>query len=78
VLSLAEASAHPHNRARGTFVEVAGVVQPAPAPRFSESPGRIRWPPAPIVRDTRQALKNWDISDDVLDEILGVSAEEGR
>ncbi|HTD72812.1 MAG TPA: CaiB/BaiF CoA-transferase family protein [Steroidobacteraceae bacterium] len=78
VLSLEEASAHPHNRARGTFVEVAGVVQPAPAPRFSETPTRIQWPPAPIVRDTRQALKNWDISDDVLDEILGVRAEAGR
>lgn len=35
VLSLAEAPAHPHNRARGTFVEAGGVVQPAPAPRFS-------------------------------------------
>jgi alpha-methylacyl-CoA racemase len=35
VLGLAEAPAHPHNRARGTFVDVGGVVQPAPAPRFS-------------------------------------------
>jgi alpha-methylacyl-CoA racemase len=41
VLSLAEAPAHPHNRARGTFVERDGVVQPAPAPRFSRTPGRI-------------------------------------
>jgi alpha-methylacyl-CoA racemase len=35
VLSMAEAPAHPHNRARGTFIEVDGVTQPAPAPRFS-------------------------------------------
>ena len=35
VLSLAEAPDHPHNVSRGTFVDVAGVVQPAPAPRFS-------------------------------------------
>ena len=41
VLSLAEAPSHPHNRARGTFVERDGVVQPAPAPRFSRTPGRI-------------------------------------
>jgi alpha-methylacyl-CoA racemase len=34
VLSMAEAAAHPHNVARGTFVELDGVVQPAPAPRF--------------------------------------------
>jgi alpha-methylacyl-CoA racemase len=38
VLSLAEAPGHPHNIARGTFVEVDGVIQPAPAPRFSATP----------------------------------------
>ena len=37
VLSLAEAPAHPHNVSRGTFVEAGGVVQPAPAPRYSQS-----------------------------------------
>jgi alpha-methylacyl-CoA racemase len=35
VLSMAEAPSHPHNAARGTFIEVGGVVQPAPAPRYS-------------------------------------------
>ena len=38
VLSLKEAPRHPHNVARGTFVEEAGMVQPAPAPRFSATP----------------------------------------
>jgi alpha-methylacyl-CoA racemase len=38
VLSLAEAPRHPHNAARGTFVEVGGMVQPAPAPRFLGTP----------------------------------------
>ena len=38
VLTMAEAPAHPHNAARGTFVEVGGVLQPAPAPRFSATP----------------------------------------
>ena len=47
VLSLAEAPRHPHNVARGMFVEVDGVVQPAPAPRFSATP-------APGVRMTRR------------------------
>jgi alpha-methylacyl-CoA racemase len=41
VLSLAEAPAHPHNRARGTFMERDGVIQPAPAPRFSRTPGSV-------------------------------------
>ncbi|MDO7836444.1 CaiB/BaiF CoA-transferase family protein [Sphingobium sp. HBC34] len=38
VLSMSEAPAHPHNAERGTFVELEGVVQPAPAPRFSRTP----------------------------------------
>lgn len=42
VLTLAEAPAHPHLAARGAFVEVDGVVQPAPAPRFSRTPAAIR------------------------------------
>src|SRR3546814_1407103 len=43
VLSLAEAPLHPHLRARGTFIEVDGIVQPAPAPRFSRTkPDRPR------------------------------------
>ncbi|MCZ7600012.1 MAG: CoA transferase [Gammaproteobacteria bacterium] len=41
VLSLMEAPDHPHNRARGTFVEHDGVIQPAPAPRFTRTPGAI-------------------------------------
>lgn len=47
VLTLAEAPAHPHNAARGTFVEVDGKVQPAPAPRFSVTPA----PPVRMNRD---------------------------
>ncbi len=38
VLSLTEAPQHPHNLARGTFVEAGGIIQPAPAPRFSATP----------------------------------------
>ena len=45
VLSMAEAPEHAHNQERGTFTQVAGVVQPGPAPRFSRTPGAIRRPP---------------------------------
>jgi len=45
VLSPAEAAMHPHNVARGTFVESGGMVQPAPAPRFDRTPGAIARPP---------------------------------
>jgi len=41
VLALAEAQQHPHNKARGAFVDIGGVTQPAPVPRFSRTPGAI-------------------------------------
>jgi alpha-methylacyl-CoA racemase len=48
VLTLTEAPKHPHNVERATFVEHAGIVQPAPAPRFSRTPATLdRTPPAP-------------------------------
>jgi alpha-methylacyl-CoA racemase len=73
VLSLAEAPEHPHNRARGTFVDIAGVIQPAPAPRFSGTPSRIQWPPAALVRNTRKALKDWGVSEEALDGLFGAA-----
>jgi alpha-methylacyl-CoA racemase len=48
VLSMREAPQHPHNRARATFVESAGVMQPAPAPRFDRTPSELP-PTAPVV-----------------------------
>lgn len=62
VLSLAEAPEHPHNRARATFVEVDGVVQPAPAPRFSRTAPAIRRGPARRGEHTDEALADWGFS----------------
>ena len=64
VLDLDEAPAHPHNAARQTFVEVAGVTQPAPAPRFSATPGRIAGPPPAIGAHNKVALLDWGFSPD--------------
>jgi alpha-methylacyl-CoA racemase len=61
VLSISEAPQHPHNVARSTFVDVAGVVQPAPAPRFSRTPGAIARPPAQPGQHTDEALADWGI-----------------
>lgn len=61
VLSLAEAPQHPHNVARETFVEVEGVTQPAPAPRFSKTPGAIQRPPASPGAHNNEILKDWEI-----------------
>jgi alpha-methylacyl-CoA racemase len=69
VLGLAEAPDHPHNRFRGTFTEVAGVVQPAPAPRFSATPGAIRRPPPNPGQHADEALGDWGLS---ADEVAGL------
>lgn len=61
VLSAAEAPLHPHNLHRGTFTEVAGVVQPAPAPRFSRTPGSIRRPPPNPGQHGDEALGDWGL-----------------
>ena len=56
VLALEEAPAHPHNRARGAFVEVAGATQPTPAPRFSRTPPATPRPQAKVGADTEAVL----------------------
>ncbi|MGW4164439.1 CaiB/BaiF CoA transferase family protein [Streptomyces sp. NPDC004788] len=61
VLSLREAPAHPHLAARGTFVEYAGLVQPAPAPRFSATPGTVRTGPALPGADTDEVARDWAV-----------------
>jgi alpha-methylacyl-CoA racemase len=63
VLSPWEAHQHPHNQARATFVEVEGVVQPAPAPRFSRTPSSISRPPPFPGADTVSGLAEWGIDE---------------
>lgn len=74
VLTLAEAPAHPHNRARGTFVEVEGILQPAPAPRFSRTPGAIAGPPAAPGAHTDEALAAWGVSADEIAKLRSAGA----
>lgn len=63
VLSLSEAPQHPHNVARGTFTEVEGVTQPAPAPRFSRTPGEVRRPPPHPGQHTDEVLADWGLGE---------------
>ena len=62
VLSLTEAPHHPHNVARGAFVEVDGVVQPAPMPRFSRTPGAVQSGPVRAGAHNDSALAQWGLS----------------
>jgi alpha-methylacyl-CoA racemase len=60
VLSIEEAPRHPHHLARGTYVTVDGVTQPAPAPRFSRTRAALPTPPAePDARGVPAALAGW-------------------
>ncbi|MDQ3579083.1 MAG: CoA transferase [Actinomycetota bacterium] len=64
VLGLGEVDQHPHHQARQSFVEVAGVSQPAPAPRFSRTAGEVCLPPPLTGEHTDEILKDWGFSDE--------------
>ena len=64
VLSWSEAREHPHNAARRSFVRVAEVAQPAPAPRFSRTPGGVRSPPPERGERGAQALADWGFGEE--------------
>jgi alpha-methylacyl-CoA racemase len=66
VYGIDDAREHPHNVARGTFVEHEGIVQPAPAPRFSRTPSTLRRGPAIFGADTDAALADWGFAEDEL------------
>ena len=59
VLDFDEAPRHPHNRARGNFVTLDGITQPAPAPRFDRTPSAVHRPPPAPGADTDEALADW-------------------
>ncbi|MFD7699241.1 CaiB/BaiF CoA transferase family protein [Streptomyces caelestis] len=61
VLSLREAAGHPHLTGRGTYTEAYGVTQPAPAPRFSDTPGTLRLPPAVPGAHTSDVARDWGV-----------------
>jgi alpha-methylacyl-CoA racemase len=70
VLSFEEAPLHPHNQARGSFIELEGVTQPGPAPRFSRTIAEVTSSPPKLGADTEIALEEWGIERVVIDKLL--------
>lgn len=64
VLTMRESATHPHMRERESYAVFEGMLQPAPAPRFSRTPGEIRRPPPDPGQHTDQALEQWGFSPD--------------
>ena len=74
VLRMSEAAQHPHNVARNTFVEVAGVTQPAPAPRYSRSETSTPTPPAHAGAHTRAVLADWGFDAQRIEQLVASGA----
>jgi alpha-methylacyl-CoA racemase len=67
VLDLDEAPRHPHNAARSTYIAVDGALQPAPAPRFSDTPTGRPTPPPRVGADTHAVLRDWAVEQGVIE-----------
>lgn len=78
VLSIAEATVHPHHVARRTYVEEFGVTQPAPAPRFGRTPGGIAGPPPRPSADSREVLADWGFSPEEASRLIDSGAVESE
>jgi len=74
VLTMAEAREHPHARARGAFVEVDGVPQPRPAPRFSRTDSAVQSPPAAGGAHTDEVLREWGFVDGEIEALRAAKA----
>jgi alpha-methylacyl-CoA racemase len=78
VLSWSEARRDAHNVFRNSFLEMGGVNQPAPAPRFSRTPGAVRRAPPERGQGGGQALRDWGFDDDTINKLgsLGLGTKE--
>jgi alpha-methylacyl-CoA racemase len=72
ILDLHGATRHPQMTARQAYIDVGGVTQPAPAPRFSRTPSQVRRPPPPVGAHSREALSDWGIND--VDDLIAAGA----
>ena len=74
IVSLEEAPDHPHNAARQSFVTLDGVVQPAPAPRFSRTPSKIQEHDFAVGAHNAIGLADWGFTPGEIDALKGCGA----
>ena len=74
VLTMSEAAAHPHNIERQMIIEIGGIKQPAPAPRFSRTVPEVACPPAHPGQHSREVLEGWGFSNADIERLLGSGA----
>ncbi len=74
VLDFEEAPKHPHNVARQSFVEVEGVMQPAPTPKFSQTPGTVQMPPPAPGQHTSEILSDWGFNANEIEILKNIGA----
>ncbi len=74
VLNIGEAYEHPHNKLRGTFTEVAGIPQPAPAPRFSRTAPEISGPAPHPGQHTAEGLTAWGLTPEDVQKLRDTGA----
>jgi alpha-methylacyl-CoA racemase len=74
VLTMSQAAQHPHNVERKTFIEISGVTQPAPAPRFSRTTNAVPTPPAHPGQHSREILRDWGFGASDIESLLASGA----
>jgi alpha-methylacyl-CoA racemase len=70
ILNLEEAPSHPHNVARETYIEVGGMTQPAPAPRFSRTPSAVQFESQAVGKQSVEVLQALGLSSDQIDQLV--------
>lgn len=78
VLDMDEAPEHPHNRARQTFITADGIVQPAPAPRFSRSESGVQSPPPRAGEHSEEILRDWGFGAEDIERLKAAGEIPGR
>ena len=74
VLSMSEATEHPQMTQRGVFTEFEGALHPSPAPRFSRTPGSLRYAAPELGQHSVQVLSQWGVSDDQIKALRSTKA----